>query len=74
MAGRGKGDEMIKVSEKIIPVLDITPAKRCPDFDNDCKDVPDHAECWRGVTRQNGSTIVFTSQAEGYCPYLMGIK
>lgn len=49
--------------------LDLTPAKRCPDYDAECADVTSHAHCWSGIDRDG---VRMMAQAEGYCPYLVG--
>jgi hypothetical protein len=43
--------------------IDLTPAKRCPDFDSECKDVCDPMACWQGNT--------LIGVAHGYCPLLV---
>lgn len=45
--------------------LDCTPAKRCSDFDDDCKDVKSHSRCWSGPN---------LGPADGYCPFLFGME
>lgn len=51
----------------------LAPAKRCPDFDSDCKDVIDHFKCWNGgILRAIGGIFYETEPADGYCPYLIG--
>ena len=51
----------------------LIPAKRCPDFDEDCATVTDHAACHRGVCRKIKGDIYHTDPADGYCPYLNGM-
>ena len=48
------------------PKQSFEKAKRCPDFDQDCKDVHNHYACWVGV--DNGIPPV-----DGYCPYVFGM-
>lgn len=40
--------------------------KKCTDFDNECDDVSDHFACWKGD--------IYTGLADGYCPYVIGMK
>ena len=44
-------------------IVPIVPAKRCPDFDEDCADVRDHFACWQGWDE--------IPPADGYCPYVL---
>ncbi len=46
--------------------VDLTPGKRCSDFDKDCAFVQNHYICWRGGTFDQWE------RADGYCPYLVG--
>ena len=49
------------------------PARRCSDFDSECKDVIDHAACFcGGVIFATDGTIYTTPVADGYCPFLVG--
>lgn len=53
--------------------LDLTPAKRCPDYDDDCRFVKDHASCFAGgITFDKFCNSYETPMAEGYCPFLIG--
>lgn len=53
--------------------LDLTPAKRCPDYDDECRYVEDHTFCFAGgVTFDIFGNIYETPTAEGYCPFLVG--
>lgn len=49
-------------------------AKRCPDYDEDCKHVADHLKCWKGVETLHNGVIYFTQQADGYCPFVIGME
>lgn len=48
------------------------PARRCPDYDDECKDVLDHVSCFAGGTYFVKGTIWIISVADGYCPFLVG--
>ena len=51
------------------------PASRCSDYDNECKDVPDHTACFcGGVHFANNGTMFETPMADGYCPFLVGMQ
>ena len=41
-------------------------AKRCPYYDNDCKEVRDHVACWSG-----GNT---NDPFPGVCPFVFGMN
>ena len=59
-------------TEGELEVIDMTPAKRCSDFDDDCAGVVDHYQCWKGgPCLWNGQPDVMPP-ADGYCPYLIG--
>jgi len=50
------------------------PARRCPDFDEDCADVRDHARCAAGfVVFHSRHGILETPPTDGFCPYLCGM-
>jgi len=45
----------------------IKPHKNCcPDFDDECIDVPDHLFCYLGER-------IGLGRAKGYCPHLLGM-
>ena len=51
------------------------PALRCSDYDEECKDVIDHAACFcGGITFANDCTMYETPMADGYCPFLVGME
>lgn len=39
---------------------------RCPDFDEDCKEVVDHLACFIGINKEG----VDIGIAKGYCPFI----
>lgn len=49
------------VSIEELPIA--TNDNRCPDFDEDCKDVKDHVACYLGLYMGCGT-------AKGYCPFI----
>lgn len=51
-----------------------TPAKRCTDYDTECVDVPNHLACWQGGCRTINGVEYVTDQADGYCPFLIGME
>jgi hypothetical protein len=53
-----------------VPILDLTPAKRCSDYDADCAEVISPVACWQGCE----TSEYFTEEADGYCPYMVGEK
>lgn len=54
--------------------IPLKPAKRCSDFDSECAEVRNHAACWHGGPNQ-GVPAEWRNlgQADGYCPYLIGM-
>lgn len=64
-------EAMSTVTERKLK-LDLTPGKRCSDYDEDCAGVEDHFTCWRGGTFLVACRICETAPADGYCPYLIG--
>jgi hypothetical protein len=38
-------------------------SNRCPDYDEDCKEVKDHYDCYIGINCKDGT-------AKGYCPFI----
>jgi len=46
------------------------PIRRCPDFDNDCKEVYNKFKCYEGQMEFNGKEVVYTEKSKGYCPFL----
>jgi hypothetical protein len=64
-------DELRRNAVRIVNHMD-DPAKRCPDYDDECVDVPDHFTCWNGCTRVLNGEEYTTDRADGYCPFLIG--
>ena len=52
----------------------LEPASRCPDFDGDCAGVVNHLQCWRGLKSERAGVVYFTGPADGYCPFVIGMK
>ena len=53
-------------------------ARRCPDFDDECVDVEDHAACFAGGVKVVPVTdcvfeLTETDIADGYCPFTVGM-
>jgi len=46
-------------------VIDLTPAPRCSDYDDECKDVISPADCWTGTGFCTQMDV-----ADGYCPLM----
>ena len=55
----------MQVKEIPVVVIDNKPAKRCSDFDEDCKSVKRPSVCWEGIT---------IPMADGYCPLMFKTK
>lgn len=53
--------------------LNLDPAKRCPDYDDECALVKDHAACFAGGVKLFPGLIAETPPADGYCPFLLGM-
>lgn len=52
---------------------DMTPGKRCPDFDEDCKFVRDHAHCVAGAVVVWYGSFKVLPPIDGFCPYVCGM-
>ena len=50
--------QAVEVEKKVIN-------KRCPDYDEECKEVPNHLACFMGNLR-----CVKLGTAMGYCPFI----
>lgn len=57
--------------EKLEDNITIDLDNRCPDFDEDCKDVKDHLQCFLGCWKSccNGKPVDIGT-AQGYCPFI----
>lgn len=58
---------MSDLNAEVVPSVtsdNTSPARRCPDYDEECIGVPDHYYCWR-----HGNP-----PCAGYCPFLMGME
>lgn len=53
----------------------LEPAKCCPDYDSECVSVADKCACFKGgeFMAKDGD-IWRTDLAEGYCPFLIGMR
>lgn len=54
-----------EIEIQTIDVGSKTTDKKCPDFDDECKDVPNHLACFMGDLR-----CVKLGVAKGYCPFI----
>lgn len=52
---------------------DTMPGKRCPDFDEDCASVPDHAKCAAGAVIVLCGSLITVPPIDGFCPYACGM-
>ncbi len=64
---------MTKTTE-IPALIDLTPARRCPDYDDDCKFVKDHVACATGCTQMVAGILCTTPPIDGYCPFVIGMR
>ena len=49
-------------------------AKRCSGYDSECIDVFDHFKCWMGEITVIEGSLIICEPADGYCPYVNGMK
>lgn len=61
----------VELDKAIVP---DKPAKRCSDYDSECKAVKDHFKCWRGGLSLAGGKVFETDPADGYCPFVLGLE
>ncbi len=54
------------VIEKPVKKVKHEAAKRCPYYDDECRDVKDHVICWAGLTTDD--------PFPGVCPFVFGME
>jgi hypothetical protein len=59
--------------EALTRYADMTPGKRCPDFDEDCAGVKDHAHCAAGSVVVWYGSLEVLPPIDGFCPYVCGM-
>ncbi len=60
---------MNEMTRKEQEVIVNTKPPKCPDFDEECKDVKDHIRCFIGGKIFHAGIYGYLEQAKGYCPF-----
>ena len=60
-------------TEALLRYADMTPGRRCPDFDEDCEFVPNHAKCAAGTVVVWYGSLEVLPPIDGFCPYVCGM-
>lgn len=58
---------------KLLPKSDV-PGRKCPDYDDDCKTVKNHAKCAAGTVVALSGDLYVLPPIDGFCPYVCGME